>query len=117
MGISSPSYRLKDQYMEATLKIVCDLSNIWHVHILSVLIIIFYELKVHLLSKKIFQEEVHQLCILLLLEIIVAEHHHTSADNQLPPALLVLIYSANRPVAGISQRTRCKYRVARIVNV
>lgn len=86
-------------------------------HILSVLIIVLEELKVDLLGKEIFQKEVHQLSVFLLLEIVITEHHHTPAYYQLTTALLMLIHSADRPVAGISQGSRCQDSIAGIVHI
>jgi hypothetical protein len=45
--------------MEAAFKIVCNLRDVRYVKILSVLVVVFCELEVYLLSEEIFQEELH----------------------------------------------------------
>jgi hypothetical protein len=45
--------------MEATLEIVCYLSNIRNINILIVLVVIFCELEINFLTEKELQEEVH----------------------------------------------------------
>lgn len=89
--------------METALQIVSYFSDVRHVHIPSILVIILPELKIHLLSEEKFQEEVHYLRILLLLEIVVRKHSHTATHHQLPPTLLVLVDTTDRTVAWIGQ--------------
>jgi hypothetical protein len=103
--------------MEATLEIVGNLSDVGHVDIGSVLIVVLAELEVHLLREEVFQEEVHDLRVLLLLEIVVREHSHTAAHHQLAPALRVLVNSADGTVAGIGQWTGSEDGVGRGDNV
>lgn len=90
-------------YMEAALKTISNLGNIWNIHILCILIVVFGKLEVHFLSEEEFQEEFHDLCILLLVEVFISKHGDTSAHYQLTSWFLMLINSANRPVARISE--------------
>lgn len=68
-------------YVEATLEVIGDFGNIRHIDIL-VLLIVFGELKIHLLCEEVLQEEVHQLGIFFLLEVVVSEHRNTTTDHK-----------------------------------
>ena len=68
-------------YVEATLEVICDFSNIRYVNVL-ILLIVLGELEVHLLSEEVLEEKVHQLGVFFLLEIVVSKHRNTSADHQ-----------------------------------
>jgi hypothetical protein len=70
-------------YMEAALKTISNLCNIWNIYIVCILIVVFGKLEVYFLSEKEFEEEFHDLRILLLVEVLVSKHIDTSTHYQL----------------------------------
>jgi hypothetical protein len=102
--------------METAFKVISDLSNVWNIDILIVLVIIFGKLEVDFLSEKELKEEIHQLAVLLLLEVVIGEHHNTSANDQFSSTFLVLINRTNRSVARVSKRARSEDSIGRVSN-
>ena len=103
-------------YMEAAFKVVGNLSDIRHIEILVVLIVITGELEVHLLAEKVFQEEVHQLAILFLLKVVIVEHGNRPANYQLSVGFGVVVNSTDRSIARIGQRPRGQNGICRILD-
>lgn len=90
--------------MKTTFEIISYFSDIRHMSVLRIVIVIAGEVKVHFLGEEVFQKEIHYFLVFLLLEILVDEHVHTPTHDQLSSTFLMLINTANWSVAGVSQR-------------
>ena len=72
-------------FLETTLQIVCNLSNVRHVVVLRVLVVLFCELELHFISQEELYCEVHDFLIFLRLKVVVIEHVHTATNHQAAP--------------------------------